>query len=76
MTTWHAAFWCALAEREVEVEFVTPGVPGLGGPYGVKSCSVFAPQTAVSCHRRCLDPAFRREWQPAPPVSTGWETGG
>ncbi|MBI2561731.1 MAG: hypothetical protein HYW08_04890 [candidate division NC10 bacterium] len=72
MTTWHAAFWCALAERDVEVEFVR----GSGGPCGVKSCSVFAPQTAVSCHRRCLDPAFRREWQPALPASTGWETGG
>ncbi|MEK7387402.1 MAG: hypothetical protein AABZ83_13255 [candidate division NC10 bacterium] len=68
MKTWHAAFWCGLAEREVEVEFVTQGVPGLRSPCGVKSCSVFAPQTAVFCHRRCLDPVFRRQWQPALPV--------
>ena len=70
MMTWHAAFWCALAEREVEVEFVTRGVPGLGGPCGVKSCSVFAPQTAVFCHRGCLDPVFRRRWQPTLPAHT------
>jgi len=70
MKTWHAAFWCALAERDVEVEFVTEGIPVLRTPNGVKSCSAFDPQTAVACHRRCLDPAFRRQWQPALPVST------
>jgi hypothetical protein len=73
MTTWHAAFWCALAEREVEVEFVTQGIAGLGNPSGVKSCSAFDPQTAVLCHRRCVDSAFRRQWQPPLPVDTRME---
>lgn len=76
MKTWRAAFWCALAEREVEVEFVTPGGAALRSPCGVKSCSAFEPQTAVSCDCRCLDPALRRERPPALPVRAGWETGG
>lgn len=73
MKTWHATFWCAFAERDVEVEFVTDGVPVLRNPSGVRSCSAFDPQTAVSCHRRCLDPAFRRRWQPPLPADTRME---
>ena len=68
MTTWHAAFWCALAGRDVEVEFERRGFPGLSDPFAVRSCSTFEPQTAVSCGRRCLDSDFRRRWQPPLPV--------
>jgi hypothetical protein len=70
MNTWHAAFWCALVGREVEVEFEVRGIPGLREPSTVRSCSAFEPQTAVVCGRRCLDAGFRRQWQPALPVHT------
>ncbi len=68
MKTWRVKFWCALAEREVEVEFETRGVPGLRQPCGVRSCSVFDPPTGIQCHRRCLDAQFRRQWPWALPV--------
>ncbi len=64
MNTWRAAIWCTLAERDVEVAFVTRGTPVLSSPCGVQSCSAFDPPTAVVCHRRCLDATFRRQWQP------------
>lgn len=58
-------FWCALERREVEVQFEEAGPPGLGQPVAVESCSAFDPPTAVACARRCLDVAFRRQWEPA-----------
>ena len=67
-TTRRSVFWCARADRDVEVEFETRGV--FWTVRGVKSCSVFAPPTAVICHRRCLDSTFRRQWPPALPVYT------
>ena len=68
--TWRAGFWCAIAERDVEVEFTARGIPGLRGPGAVERCSAFDPPTAISCSRRCLDATFRRQWQPDLPVRT------
>lgn len=68
MSTWRVEFWCALAEREVEVEFMTRGVPGFRQPCGVRRCSVFGPPTAIQCHRRCVDATFRNQWPWALPV--------
>lgn len=48
-------FWCAAAEREVEVSFVETGLPGFRRPVAVRSCSMFDPSTAVTCRRNCLD---------------------
>lgn len=59
-------FWCAVHQREVEVELEERGLPGFRVPVAVRSCSVFDPPTAIDCERRCLDPAFRARW--APPV--------
>lgn len=59
--------WCALVEREVEVEFEERGIPGLKVQSGVKTCTAFEPPTAVVCRRRCLDVAFRRQWSPSLP---------
>jgi hypothetical protein len=61
-------FWCALTQREVEVRFEEHGIPGFRRAVAVRSCSVFDPPTAVSCHRRCLDADFRRQWPSALPV--------
>ena len=66
----HAAFWCALTEREIEVKFDVRGIPGLQRRRGVVNCTAFDPPTAVACSRRCLDSAFRRQWKPALPVRT------
>jgi hypothetical protein len=52
-------FWCAQAQREVEVEFEERGLPGFRRPTAVLSCSVFDPPTAVHCRRRCLDGDMR-----------------
>jgi len=48
-------FWCASAEREVEVSFVESGLPGFRQPVAVRSCSMFDPPTEVTCKRDCLD---------------------
>ena len=61
-------FWCAWSRRDVEVEFVERGLPGLPWAVSVQGCSAFDPPTAVECQRRCVDPAFRRQWEPALPV--------
>jgi hypothetical protein len=53
------AFWCALAGRDVEVEFAGSSV---------RSCSAFEDATAVACDRRCVDVAFRSQWDSALPV--------
>jgi len=64
-------FWCAEAEREVEVEFVEEGLMGFRRPVAVRTCSVFEPATAVQCRRRYLNRDVRvrlpmippREWR-------------
>ncbi len=58
----------ARSGRDAEVEFVVRGLPRLGPGVGVRSCSAWDPPTAVECQRRCLDPAFHRQWHPARPV--------
>jgi len=60
-------FWCVEAQREVEVEFDERGWLAVS-PLAVRSCSCFDPPSPVQCHRRCLDFAFRRQWEPALPV--------
>ena len=62
-------FWCALHQREVEVELEEQGIPGFRTAVAVRSCSVFEPPTAIDCERRCLDPTFRVRWaSPVPGV--------
>ena len=62
-------FWCALSEREVEVEFEEHGFPGFRSA-AVRSCSAFEPAAAVVCDRRCEDPVYRRQWEPVPALYT------
>jgi hypothetical protein len=57
--------WCALQQRDVEVEVEECGPRGLRQAVAVRACSAFDPPTAVACARRCLDLAFRRHWGPA-----------
>ncbi len=61
-------FRCCLAGREVEVEFATRGL--FHRLAGIKRCPVFEEGTAIACARRCLDASYRRQWEPALPVST------
>lgn len=56
-------FWCIAMRREVEVRLEESGVPGLRLATAVRSCTAFDPPTAITCRRRCLDVAFRRQWQ-------------
>ena len=63
-------FRCPLVRREVEVEFEERHLLGFRRSAGVRSCSVFEPPTAIECQRRCVDSAFRRQWEPALPVLT------
>jgi nucleotide-binding universal stress UspA family protein len=60
--------WCAEHREEVEVEFEMRGLPGLRHPAAVRSCTAFDPPTAVACSRGCLDPVFRKQWEPPLPV--------
>jgi hypothetical protein len=48
-------FWCARAQREVEVEFEERGLIGVRRAVAVLSCSVFDPPAQVRCRRSCLD---------------------
>ena len=48
-------FWCAQAERDVEVEFEERGLFGFRRPAAVRSCSLFDPPAHVRCRRACLD---------------------
>jgi heme exporter protein D len=48
-------FWCARAQREVEVEFQERGLVGFRRAVAVLSCSVFDPPAEVRCRRACLD---------------------
>lgn len=66
-------FWCALAQREVEVEFSERGLPGFRRAVGVKRCSAFDPPEAIECRRQCLDASFREQWQPAMPPRARWK---
>jgi hypothetical protein len=50
-------FWCRVANREVDVEFVSRGAAPRF--LYVKACSAFDPPTAISCDQHCLDPHFR-----------------
>ena len=68
-------FWCVEAQREVEVKFDERGWLGVR-PLAVQSCSCFDPPSCVQCHRRCLDSAFRRQWEPAVPVHWSHERRG
>jgi nucleotide-binding universal stress UspA family protein len=61
-------FWCGLSGRDVEVEFVERGLPGIRWDRTVRSCTAFDPPTAVECHRRCVDAGFRQQWAPALPL--------
>jgi hypothetical protein len=58
-----ARFWCGWSGREVEVEFLTRGVPGFRSPVAVRRCSAFEPPEAIECPRRCLDATYRRPWE-------------
>ena len=62
------AFRCRLAERDVEVEFTERRVFGFRTRVGVTRCSAFESPTAIACARRCVDSAFRRQWEFAIPV--------
>jgi hypothetical protein len=59
---------CAAADRDVEVTFVVRGIFPFRRLVGVAACTAFDPSEAVACTRRCLDPAFRRQWEPPLPV--------
>lgn len=64
-------FWCAWSGRDVEVEFLTRGLPGFRSALAVTQCTAFEPPDTIECPRRCLDPDFRRLWQPMPmPTAT------
>ena len=54
-------FWCAGAQRDVEVEFEECGVPGRRRRIAVISCSTFDPPTKVQCDRACLMTPADRE---------------
>ena len=63
-TTVRRRFRCREAQRDVEVEFVARGVPGLRTITGVRSCPVFDPSEAVACARGCTSVQFRRaDWE-------------
>jgi hypothetical protein len=66
-------FWCAEAQRPVEVEFVEEeGVFGLQRSVAVCSCSVFEPPTDVRCGRHCINSEVR---MPLPVKPLGeWRT--
>jgi hypothetical protein len=53
------SFWCAIAGRDVVVALRR------GRPC---ACSAFEDPGAITCARRCTDPAFRRQWPPALPL--------
>ena len=59
---------CAAADRDVEVAFVVRGIFPFRRLVAVASCTAFEPAEAVACPRRCLDSAFRRQWEPPLPV--------
>ena len=60
-------FWCPAAEREVTVEFIEVGIPGLRDPIAVTVCSAFEESSVVICRAPCLDPSYRLAGPPS-----GW----
>ncbi|MBI1845492.1 MAG: hypothetical protein HYR86_00780 [Candidatus Rokubacteria bacterium] len=50
---WTGHFWCPFKQRNVTVEFQEEAWDGKR--VDLDSCSAFAPSTAVTCGRRCLD---------------------
>lgn len=62
--------WCASLECEVSVTFEERGLPGFRSPVAVESCTAFDPPSAVTCQRRCVDAAFRRQWPWALPIKS------
>ena len=63
------AFWCALKDQTVEVEFAAKTFLGFPRPISVTACSAFEEPHAVACGRHCLDSKFRRQWPPALPIA-------
>jgi hypothetical protein len=63
------AFRCRLAGREVEVEFAERRIFGVRSRVAVTRCTAFESPTAVACARRCVNSAFRRQWEFAIPAS-------
>ncbi len=59
-------FWCAAQRREVEAEFEEREF--FGRSRAVVRCSAFETPEAITCSRRCLDAAFRRQWESPLPV--------
>jgi nucleotide-binding universal stress UspA family protein len=64
----HRRFWCAWSRRDVEVDLIERGLPGLPWAVSVHGCSAFEPRTAIECQRRCIDAGYRRQWEAALPV--------
>jgi hypothetical protein len=62
--------WCPWSRREVEVEFVERGLPGLPYSVSVRGCTAFEPPTAVTCQRRCVDATLRQPWLPLVPAGS------
>jgi|ERR1051325_1766678 hypothetical protein len=56
------AFQCALAGREVEVEFAEHRIGGVVTHTTVLQCSAFESPTAITCARRCENRSVRRQW--------------
>ena len=63
------SFRCPLVRREVEVEFLERWVLAVRRSATACRCSAFERPTAVECGRRCVDRAFRTQWEA--PLSTG-----
>jgi hypothetical protein len=63
-------FWCSRAHREVEVEFVDQGLPGMRRSANVWSCTAFDPPTAVTCRRECVDPEVHERCEDPAVVGT------
>jgi hypothetical protein len=60
-------FWCAQAQRDVEVNIEERGLPGFRRRAAVVSCSAFESPTEVQCRRSCLDQSIRVKLPMTPP---------
>jgi hypothetical protein len=60
-------FWCRLAGRDVEVQFVRRGL--FKPLVSVQNCSAFE-SGEPACRRRCINRKYRRQWEPSLPVLT------
>ncbi len=61
-------FWCREAERDVEVAFGAQGF--WRRPGAVLSCTAFEAGAPISCHRRCVDAAYRTVCEPPALLAT------